>query len=185
MKTLTKQFILAIFAVFAFNQAAQAGLLLEPYIGYASGQEKQTTTANYKGTEYGARVGYSILGFAAGAEYSAISFTDDSTPSQTLTNGDLGFFVAYKFPVLFRAFASYAPSSEIKDSSNGITSTLKSGNAMKIGVGYTGFPFININFEYQTSTYSKINSSGVDFPLSPSLTTTGYAITISAPFYLF
>lgn len=185
MKASVRSALFVLFAALTFNQAAQAGVLLEPYLGYVSGQTKQASTANFTGTEFGARVGYTTLGFALGVEYAATSFTDDSTPKNDLKGGDLGVFVAFKFPVLVRAYATYFPSSEIKDTaSGGIDTTLKSGNVMKLGVGFTGLPFINVNLEYITSSYSKAEAGGISGDLDPKLTGTAYALSISAPFDL-
>lgn len=183
MKASLRIAVLTIFAALIVSQSAQASLLLEPYLGYVSGEAKQTTTAKFTGTEYGARVGWSsMIGLAVGGEYAAMSTTDDSSPKNDLKSSDLGVFVAYKFPIMLRAYATYFPSSEIKTSSSVVDGTFKSGNAMKLGVGFTGLPFININLEYITSNYSKFSSGGVEGDLSPKLTTSSYAISISAPF---
>lgn len=182
MKTSINQILLAAFAMVAFNQSVQAGILLEPYLGYVSGKIKATTDANYKGTELGARVGYSLLDFAVGAEYAMTNFTDDSSPSVDIKGADLGIFASFKFPILVRAYATYFPSPEAKNSSGGISTTSKSGNITKLGVGFTGFPFINVNFEYITGSFSKAEAGGVEVPFD--LKTTAYAISVSAPFDL-
>lgn len=178
-----KQILLSAFAVIAFNQSAQAGILLEPYLGYVSGKLKAPTAdANYKGTELGARVGYSLLDFAVGAEYAMTNFTDDSSPAVDMKGADLGIFASFKFPILVRAYATYFPSPESKNSSSGLSITSKSGNITKLGVGFTGFPFINVNFEYITGSFSKAESGGVEVPFDSK--TTAYAISVSAPFDL-
>jgi hypothetical protein len=183
MKTSFKSLLFAIITVLTFNQAAQAGLLLEPYLGFVSGEAKQATTSKYTGTSYGARVGYTmLLGFAAGIDYNAMNFTDDSSPKNDLTSGDLGVFIAYKFPVLLRTYATYVPSASIDSKSNGTTSTLKAGNSLKLGVGFTGLPFINVNLEYISGSYSDIESAGTTVSLNPKFTTSAFALSISAPF---
>ena len=182
-----KTFLMVLSATFIFlgiNQEAKAGLLLEPYLGYVSGTQKQTSKANYTGSEVGARVGYSFFGFAFGADYQMGNYTDDSSPKDTITQGDFGAFVAFKFPVLFRVYATYVPSSELKLKYSGGSSTLKDGTATKIGVGFTGLPFININLEMITAEYGKASTSGVSSTLSPKSKTSGYALSISAPFDL-
>ena len=164
------------------NQSAQASLLLEPYLGYVTGKRDMSTSNNFTGTEYGARVGYSMLGFAIGADYQAVSVTDDGSPKTDLTSGDLGLFVAYKFPVLVHAYASYFPSPEAKFSNSGASGTYKSGNVMKLGVGFTGFPIVNVNLEYISGTYGKASAGGFEADINPKMTTSAYAISISAPF---
>ncbi|MFZ3231683.1 MAG: hypothetical protein WA160_15855 [Pseudobdellovibrio sp.] len=186
MKSYLKTALIATFASLTISQTASAGLLIEPYLGYLSGQQKQSSSSKYTGTEFGARIGYTtMLGLALGAEYAGTSTSDDNSPKNDQTSGDIGIFVAYKFPVLFRVFGTYIPSPELKNTSSGLTTTLKSGNVMKLGVGYTGLPFININFEYISASYSKVEAFGASADLSPSISTTGYAISIGAPFNLF
>ncbi len=177
--------LFAVLAILSFNQTVHAGFLIEPYLGFVSGEQKQATTAKFTGTEYGARLGYSMLGFAIGAEYAAGSFSDDQTPKSDITMSDIGLFVAYNFPVLVRAYATYVPSSELKVNNSGLDSTLKSGNSMKLGVGFTGFPIINVNLEYISSSYSKIDTTIGAFDLDPKSTGTAFALSISAPFNLF
>jgi hypothetical protein len=185
MKAYIKLVLLTAMAVVTFNPSAHAGLLLEPYLSYGSGQIKGVNSVNYSGTEYGARVGYTMMGFGIGGEYMATNLTTDSNPKDTLTSGDLGVFVSYKFPVLVRAYATYFPSSSLKDDNGTFNQTFKSGNILKLGVGFTGIPFIQIGVEYITSTYSKVEIGGVDFNTSPNVTTSGYALSVSAPFNLF
>ena len=183
MKVSLKTSLFALFAALLVNQSAQASLLLEPYLGYVSGKtDDGTSKSNATGTGYGARVGYSMMGFAVGADYMATSMTDDRNPKNDLTSGDLGVFVSYKFPVLVRAYATYIPSPELKYSSNLGSGSYKSGNVTKLGVGFTGFPIINVNLEYITGTYGKLSTGGVDFDLNSNFTTSAYAISISAPF---
>jgi hypothetical protein len=183
MKSFAKQLGI-IFLMIVTYQTANAGLLLEPYLGYVSGQEKQVASVNFTGTEMGARVGFTKLGFAIGADYTIGSFTDDASPKDKFTVGDLGVFIAYKFPVLIRAYATYVPSAKLKIDTTPET-TLQKGTAMKLGVGFTGLPFVVINLEYITSTYDEAEQGGVTGSLNPSATTTAYALTVSAPFDLF
>ncbi len=188
MKSYARLALIASFALLTFRHSAQASLLLEPYLGYVTGGQIKSAPldAKYTGTEYGARVGYSIMNFAVGGEYLAKTLTDDSSPSSnTYTGGDLGIFAAFKFPILVRAFATYVPSPELKSSNSLGSSTFKSGNILKLGVGFTALPFININLEYISGTYSKINTNGIEANLQNNLTTTAYALSVSAPFTLF
>ena len=182
MKIFAKFLAILIFIAYG---SAQAGLLLEPFVGYVSGSQKQTTTANFTGTIYGARAGFSFLRFAVGADYTGGNFTDDSTPKFTLTSGDVGGFVSYKFPILFRIYGAYVPSAKLKGSSSISSFTLQKATAMKLGLGYTGLPFVNINIEYLSSSYEEIVSSGITTPLSPKSTSTAYGVTLSAPYDFF
>lgn len=184
MKTFQRLLIGAFISLLMYAQSAKAGILLEPYVGYVSGQQKQTGTSNLSGTEYGARVGYTLLNFGIGADYVAASYTDDSTPKNDLTIGDLGAFVSYKLPILFRVYATYVPSATVRVKSSSSDVKFK-GNSARLGVGYTGLPFININFEYINATYTDVEIAGTTAALSTNSTTSAYAISISAPFNLF
>lgn len=185
MKSSIKFALLSAFTILAFNQAATAGILLEPYLGYVlAGQIKNGTTANYKGAVYGARVGYSVLNFAVGAEYRGVNFTDDSTPQSTITAGDLGIFGAFTFPVLLRAYATYFPSPVFKIANSGTTFNYKAGNIVKLGVGFKALPLVNIGLEYTIGTYSKYDVGGSDIGLASNLNTASYALVISVPITL-
>ena len=168
--------LLTVTAGLLVNQAAQAGLLLEPYLGYSNGKIEQGSTSNdYKGTQYGLRLGYSVLFFAIGLDYTAAKYKDDATPENDLEIGDAGLFVAYKFPILLRAYATYVPSAKMD---YGTSTTLEDGTSTKLGLGFTGLPLVNINLEYQMAEYKEANS----LTLVDKVETTGYALTISAPF---
>jgi len=184
MKVFRGLFACALFSLITLSQSVKAGILLEPYLGYVTGQQKQTGTANLSGTEFGARVGYTLLNFGIGAEYVGASYTDDSSPKNNLTIGDIGVFVSYKLPVLFRVYATYVPSAAVKDKVSNSEFTFK-GNSAKLGVGYTGLPFININLEYINATYKDVEIAGSTLSLDTKSTTSAYAISISAPFNLF
>ncbi|MBC7419797.1 MAG: hypothetical protein H7328_03630 [Bdellovibrio sp.] len=185
MKMSMKIALLSVFAILTFNQTARAGLLLEPYLGYAfSGDIKGASSYKITGTELGARVGFSTLGFAIGGEYMSGNFKDDAPNSSTYTNNDLGIFASFKFPILVRVYATFFPSSEFKQSATGYSATIKSGTQTKLGVGFTGFPIISVNLEYLMGSYSKVNFGGGDVDLNPAVKTNAMALVVSAPFDL-
>lgn len=168
------------------TQKVQAGLLLEPYLGYVSGKQTSgSASANFTGTELGTRVGYSTFNFSLGADYITAKYTDDSSSKNDLTMSDLGIFASYKFPILLRVFATYVPSSQLKGSAQNILDYTYKGNTTRLGVGFTGFPIININLEYITATYKDLEVLGQTTSLSSSVTTSAYALSISVPFDLF
>ncbi len=182
MKATLRLVLFLSIASVTFNQAAHAGLLLEPYVGYVSGTAKGETSTDYTGSSLGARVGFTMLGFGIGADYEANTIVDDGSPKSDFTRGEAGLFLAYKFPILFRLYATYVPTSSIYVKQSGTTTTLEKGTATKIGLGYTGFPFININLEFNSAEYKEAKGLGT---LTPKVTTSGYALSISAPFDLF
>ena len=148
------------FSVFAAGQA-QAGIYIEPFIGYETGETEEND--DYTGVGFGARLGYQMLGLAFGAEYASsgltIKYTDGSADQDADTT-DLGLFVSYQFPILFRVFATYFLDSTAEAGAAEFT-----GNGgTRLGVGYTGLPFVVINFEmlnrkYDTLKFGAISSS--------------------------
>ncbi len=186
MKSYFRITFFSVLTALMLSPSAHASLLLEPYIGYVSGKnEMGSSNSNFTGSELGARVGFSNMGFALGVDYDVAKYTDDSSPKADLTSNDLGVFVAYKFPILLRAYLTYVPSPELKSKTSVSDITFSSGNLTKLGVGFTGFPFININLEYIMATYGKGSVGGFTGDLPSKFKTTAYAISVSAPFNFF
>ncbi|MGE3756691.1 MAG: hypothetical protein AB7H97_02995 [Pseudobdellovibrionaceae bacterium] len=176
-----------------FGTQAIAGIHLEPFVGYAMSGKMKTdsftvagTTVpagddSYTGSTLGARVGYSFLGLLGAIEYEMGTLSVDSA---SITN--LGLTVGYTFPILLRAYATYVPSSKIslKDSD---VEMMANGTGTKLGVGYTGLPFVALNFEMAAYTYEKADLKFAAMPASDGEytingTATHYAINVSLPF---
>jgi hypothetical protein len=180
------RFLLA-FAMIFFGSQAFAGILIEPYAGYHIGKTKGGTdpSTNLKGLVYGGRLGYQTMGFQIGADYLTGSISDDASPSSDYTPTDLGAFVGYQFPVLIRVYAAYgfAPQTSVK--TNGTTLKYHDGTSYKLGIGYTGLPFVNINFEYYNS-YSKKADAGEfgTLDLGYKAYIESYGLMLSVPFDL-
>lgn len=160
---------------FAIPQA-QAGVLLEPYLGYHMGKDKDAVDTDTNGMVFGGRVGYSQLGFAAGLDIMQGAWTHKSKPSVDTTPSDMGLFVAYEFPVLLRAYAVYNLQSNLGIKFANGNDTYK-GNGFKIGVGITTLPFVAVNLEYRTSTFTKNNTGA----MNPSYKQDTYGLTVSLP----
>lgn len=167
------------------STAAQAGFLLEPYLGYHLGKTKGTDGEkdDTKGTTFGGRIGYTTLGFMGGLDYMTGKWaTKDDTSENDVTPTDISLFVGYNFPVMVRAYLAYGISSKATLDS---TPELElEGSAIKLGLGITTLPVVSINLEYITQTYDKAKSGGSDATLSSDIVSTMYGITISAPFDL-
>lgn len=147
-----------ILASFAITQFANAGVMLEPYVGYASGKigDESTGKSNGKGVYYGARAAYNMMGFFVGGEYQGGKLKVDSTPKTDNSITDMGAVVGYEFPILLRVYGTYFFASEDKATFSPAI-TFK-GNAMKLGIGYTAFPLVAFNVEYYQSTYNKASN---------------------------
>lgn len=162
---------------------ANAGVLFEPYIGYGFGSSEQgSSKSDGTGPEFGGRIAFETLGFFIGGEYMAATIktknkTTKNTYNYNVTN--IGATVGYQFPILLRAYATYFFTSNAKVDTT-IPATY-SGNAMKIGVGFTGLPIVSINLEYIATTYTKAEAMGITQTISPKATGSMYAISISAP----
>lgn len=162
---------------------AQAGLYLEPYLGYAFGSSETKgrnstlfdSEFSYKTPYLGARVGYGMMGLSVGVDYSFtmadydtdISVPANSTSTDEFGNKALGIFANFDAPVLpLRVWATYFLNweSETKKSTTlADVGDTESGKGFGLGVGFTGLPFLAINLELRQISIdeSKDASSGV------------------------
>lgn len=173
-----KKLLATITALTLLSFSTHAGILIDPYIGYiVSGSTSTGDTVT--GSDMGARLGFTNMGLGFGADatvagthtYKNGGVSTDSTRSNT------GVFVSYHFPILVRGYATYFVNSKISSS----TATL-TGNATKLGVQYTGFPFIAIGVEYFNANYTELDSAGVKSSVSRSESQTRLALSV--PFNL-
>ena len=171
---------LAACSTLLFVNAAQADLLLEPYLGYTIGNaESDGAKWDNNNLVLGGRVGYSALVLQAGVDYSIASGAKFKGKDGALDfEGDgsqLFAFVGGDFPLL-RAWAGYGLQNElkVKDGSK------LTGSAIKVGAGFTGLPFLSINAEYITSTYDKADGNA----LNSNLKNNTVMLSVSAPFEL-
>ncbi len=188
---------------------AQAGLHLEPYVGYLSGKSKVTILGTevkdtYKTAMIGARVGLGMMGVSAGVDYSMSPGTFELKQDTPATSAgpdkekykNLGIFVAFKFPVLFRVWGTYFLNSEMKVDTVGagtgssVDDKLK-GKGFAVGAGFTGLPIVAINLEYRRITFDELDdgATGVTTSLPTAAVsefkTNEVMLSISAPFNLF
>ncbi|MCB0419373.1 MAG: hypothetical protein KDD61_00130 [Bdellovibrionales bacterium] len=145
--------ICASFLMISFS--AQA-FMIEPYVGYEMGDYESHDASGFA---YGARLGFDLIPmFSFGAEYystkSTIKYPGAST-DVTLT--DIGAFAMVEFPVLIRAWFTYIIDS--KGSTSGSSDT--KGTGTKIGVGYTGLPFVSLNFELINRKFTERGSTSI------------------------
>jgi hypothetical protein len=182
----TQLFILIL--AFLIINPAQAGLLVEPVLGYSMSKLQVDTAGSEEeegsGVSIGGRLGYQNLGFQLGIDYlkSTISIDDTSFKSD-LDSNEISGFVGFEFPILFRVYAGYilSASAEADYGSPKNTLSLTDGSGMKLGVGFTGLPFVDINFEYRKGTYATykyVTEQEIDTDFS------AYMISLSLPFVL-
>lgn len=176
-------FVSALFyASIGFTSTAKAGVMLEPYLGFATGKlgDKATGKSDGSGPYYGARVAFSTLGFFVGGEYQGSSLKIDTNPKSDGTTTDIGATAGYEFPILLRVYATYFVDSQLKMKVSGTNYTYK-GSAMKLGIGWTAFPLVAFNLEYYTPTYTKLDGTTLssDYKVSGNLTMLNVSIPLS------
>lgn len=169
-----KMMVSLLVALMGFGSVAQAGLLLEPYaVVVATGK---SGSSDLSGNALGARVGWGFLGFAVGLD-AEIAGGLKSDPGSTVTPGSMGAFVAYQFPILVRGYFTYSPA--FKVSGEGAEST---GTSTKIGVQYTGLPFVAIGLETVSYNISKVKSGSTESDVDVNGNYTGLVFSIPFSF---
>lgn len=154
----------------AKNQA-QAAFLVEPFIDHALSGEVTNggNDSDMSITTEGLRLGMTSLGFMYGVEFSIGNTRYDTDPEVDATSQDLGLFLGYTFPVMFRVWATYYTDSKISWDDEEYT-----GTGTKIGIGYSGLPYVSINLQMLNRSYSDNNDDiddtatllGISVPLT-------------------
>ncbi len=185
--------ILIATATILFSTHVWAGLYLEPYLGYEVGTFKGSAdvqgsgvhTADQKltGTNFGAKLGYSLVGFAFGVDYMSGSSTgeDQETPPQAdakYKSTDLGVFAQFSLPMMLKFSATYFLAPKTEDDG-----TEYKGSGFKVGVGLTMFPLISINVDMININYDDAKDDNVTFN-SMDVDRSGVMIGISLPLSL-
>lgn len=145
--------ILLVLVTAMITNAAQAGFLIDPYIGLGQskssldyGSDPEETSSS---TVLGSRLGYSFLLVSAGIDYQMMT-TQDAQAEDTNLNS-LSAFVGVDLPILFRFWAEYFLSSNFDTDANGVDYTFKDGYGF--GIGFTGLPFVSLNLEVEALNY--------------------------------
>lgn len=165
--------------LFLLSTSAYAGLLIEPYLGFSigSGEDGENPKTEYSQNTplYGARLGYQVLGFMAGLDYSKgmesefeNKVTGGTTTKPDATQQTFGIFVGYNLPIMLRAWVSYNFASKISIESGADVGDEFKGGGYALGVGFTGLPFVSLNLEYRMNTFDeyKTASTGVTSALN-------------------
>lgn len=198
MKTLLRGITLAAFLT--ISTTAQAGLMLEPYLGY------QTTAVDAKfktldldagganqGVGFGLRAGYSLIMAWFALDYMMVP-NGKFKPANELvmseadySRSDLWLTAGIDLPVLLRFWGGYGlmNTATFKDSSG--DSKLTGGSHMKFGLGFTGLPLVSLNLEYLMHEHKKIDAGGTETSTSDIYKTfkeSGMLLSVSVPFDL-
>lgn len=166
-----KKILVSMFAILSISSAAHAGFFIEPFLGYAvTGKEDDGGSADIKGMDYGARLGATFAMFSIGAEYAGGSYEQDVSSGQNFDTTDIGLTFAFDFPIMLRLYATYFLKSEAKPDSG---TTEKGDGGYRIGIGYTGLPFVDINIEMVKRMY--------DDPSDYGFSTTQIGLSVPLP----
>ena len=167
-----KHLIAAIVATL-ISANAMAGILIEPYLGYESGAMPATANAdNFDGLDASGKTSGSVAGMRLGFtfafmlwlaldasnengnfKYSGLSTIGEDSKFDRSTSW---LTVGFDFPILFRAWAGVGSVSRMNFKSD--SDITLNGGSTKVGLGFTGLPFLSVNLEYIMNTYDKINT---------------------------
>jgi hypothetical protein len=192
-----------------FSNTVSAGLLVEPQLGYnligkvsdlsftsTSPAQVYNLSSKYNALQYGARLGYQLLGVMGGLSYNHSAYTStrtftcvsgcsSSTDEMKYKRDDLGIFAGYNAPILLRAWVAYSFS--VKQT-NTVTNSWDKGTATELGVGFTGFPFLSLNLIYKmlsyTSAYDAATGVTGVYTQNPTRKANELIMAVSAPFNL-
>lgn len=157
-----RKFIIPLFSFFivSFSTASQAGLLIEPVIGYNFSSKTSTSDKNYNagdGMGYGGRLGFAGTdGLQLGLDYMINEINMSSGDfDKDITQEDIGAFVGYKFQRLFKIYGTYIFSATGETKINNDDENLENGTGFKFGVGCTIIPFLDVNLDYRKVGFNK------------------------------
>ena len=163
-------FLLA-FTLLILTSTSQAAVLIEPVVGYNFGSKftigEGSDTDSYSGgsgPSFGGRLGYQQLGFQLGLDYLKSSIDmDDNDFDKNIDMSEWAAFVGFEFPIMLRVYAGYIFSATGEtEATSDIKVEMSKGSGYKAGLGFTGLPFIDINFEYRAGTFDEIEYAGTE-----------------------
>lgn len=172
-----KKFLAVFAVVLGFAHASQANIMIEPYLGYEMGKTKNSD-GTFNGSDMGLRLAYAApvffwVGLDATSGVSG-TFKPDSGGNDDGKRTTVSGVVGVDFPILLRAWAGYSLMNEIKFDTLGKFK----GSGTKVGIGFTGLPFISLNFEYINEKFTEVDGA----TLSTDFKNDSYLISVSLPF---
>lgn len=196
---------LALLSLVFFVPASNAGIMLEPWLGYEPKGKMDCTDitgdpcgGDGKGMHYGARVGYKlpVIGLWFAGEYNGSSGYEAENPppdpADKLTHTALGVTAGIDLIFGLRVFAGYFFQEKLEVKSSSSKLTLDGGNMIKFGAGYK-FPLlpVAVNVESYSATYEDgtltdtASGATATFKVKDFFQTfkrTGIIVSVSAPF---
>lgn len=172
MKSTLLAFVFVLFA-----GTAHAGLMLEPYIGFESGQVVAVNhlagdlSAKTSGLMGGIRVAYSLpILFWAGLDYSMLP-TGSARPdivgeNYNYSRSDLYLVAGVDLPILFRVWAGYGLMNSLVLKKSTGDETYTGGTSLKLGVGFKMIPFVTVFLEGYNHKAKDVSANGIDGAIS-------------------
>lgn len=193
IKNVFKLFSAALVMTLAIK--ANAGILVEPYLGYEPSSELKLESLGVNiggktsGANLGVRVGYKLpLMLWAALDYSMMSggkMKGDLIDAK-VDRSNLYLDVGFDLPVLARVWLGYGIMNSQKYKYDGGTDlTLKNGSNIKLGLGFTMLPLVSLNLEYFMHDYKDYESAAGSGSTSGAWNThkeTGVMLGVSVPF---
>lgn len=174
-------------ALIGFVAPVKAALLVEPVVGFNLGSKLEfdggESYSGGSGAAFGGRLGYQQLGFQLGVDYLRSGLNmDDNDFDKDVTMSEWAGFIGFEFPILLRVYAGYIFAATGETEYNNVDLELKKGSGTKVGLGFTGLPFVDINLEFRQGTFDeyKLGNATVDDKTDYQ----SYLISLSLPFNL-
>lgn len=174
--------------LFAFTSTAQAGFLLEPYMGmhfnstYKDNDCSGNCDGSISGIAIGGRAGFQNLGFMFGVSGKRVSYDVEDSTQGDLATTTIGVFAGYDFPILLRVWGEYILSGTGAYDDSSSNQELNVGSGTTLGVGYKIFPFISLNLEIGSLNFDETTYDGGSNKIDTDLNT--YMVGISVPISL-
>jgi len=187
--TIKKQFFIFFALVIAAIQASHAAILVEPVVGFTLANkfefnetsEMESGEIKGNGFAYGGRIGYQNMGFQLGLDYlhSAVDVDEKDVKSDVETS-EWAAFAGFRFPILLRFYAGYIFSGTGEYKLESGSADLNNGTGYKVGVGWTLFPFLDLNLEYKKVNYDEFKAGGDKS--KADIDNSSYLLSVSLPF---
>lgn len=191
-------FTIGLMSVLGFTTTAQAGFMIEPYLGYDSStlvlEQKSSGTdsgGKVSGVRPGLRLGYTLPVFVWFAlDYSMLTGAtvagNTSSGDGKVDSSNLFVDVGFDFPVLARVWAGVGAMNTAtkKPDSSGAASDLTFDSAIKLGVGFKMIPFVSLNIEYYTMNLKELETNGTKISVDSTYkaaTDNGFLVSLSVP----
>ena len=173
-------------SAYLYNQrfGPRTGILIEPVYGFSTGELVSKPSGSkdlwaFTGTGYGGRLGFQYGRIQLGVDYLNSNLTFESKDWEETKLSAWSGFIGLKIPRLWRLYGGYTFSATGEGYYNDQKLIFLEGSGTKFGIGFTGIPFLNINFEYTQGEFGDAKDGGTVLGYGP--TYHSYMFTLSIP----